>query len=116
MLQSIALVLEAVNDAKFKRVKEMPEAGALLPMLTVVEEAPTQSRQVQASGSRRGAAPEAEGGQAWRIRFLGSYTSVLRALRALQRIDSPCFPQGLSVAEPQPGADWRDWTLTLALL
>lgn len=84
--------------------------------LTVVEEAPTQSRQVQASGSRRGAAPAAEGGQAWRIRFLGSYTSVLRALRALQRLDSPCFPQGLSVAEPQPGADWRDWTLTLALL
>jgi hypothetical protein len=39
LLQSIALVLEAVNDAKFKRVKEMPEAGALLPMLTVVEEA-----------------------------------------------------------------------------
>ena len=84
--------------------------------LTVVEEAPTQSRQVQASVSRRGVAPAAEGGQAWRIRFLGSYTSVLRALRALQRLDSPCFPQGLSVAEPQPGADWRDWTLTLALL
>jgi hypothetical protein len=84
--------------------------------LTVVEEAPAKGRPVQAAASRRGAIPAAVGGQSWQIRFLGSYTGVLRALRALQSLDSPCFPQGLSVAEPQPGADWRDWTLTLALL
>lgn len=83
--------------------------------LSVIEEGPTAGNPVATRAPQKPANAAAIKAGAWRIRFIGGYGNVLTALREVQALDAPCFPQSLTMAEPRAGADWRDWTLTLRL-
>jgi hypothetical protein len=102
-----------------QRTEAMVSLSALLRRhgLIVLAEGPSAGGATAAMGRRGPQATPAPNAadRVWEIRFLGPWNNVQSALVDLRTFNALCFPVNLTMAEPKPGVETRDWTLRLRL-